>query len=205
MNVRNNIATLEEGTQLPRPRKGKAPAGSLEYGLITHLVLQQYGRDDRIDYDLLLSIPLTERIPALMTDFGKKRMHKLIVTLLREFCYAIPLPKTKKLNDTRISVCACDLMIAAGEDQLSLEDFILFFEGAKKGKFGPIKKALTHTLIINELLGAYRKARHDAYLRITERKEAELKALGPVERISPEPHPIKDLFEQSLIPLKKIS
>ncbi|HEX2532815.1 MAG TPA: hypothetical protein VHK69_03710, partial [Chitinophagaceae bacterium] len=194
MSVRSNLFPIEQPAPKQRPRRAPKRHASLEYGLITNLVLQQYQHGEDIDFDLLLSIPLAERIPALTGEFGKRRMHGLLVTILREFVQAVPLPRARKLNDTRISVCACDLMVTAHEDQLSMEDLILFFERAKRGLYGPIKKVLTHSLI-NELLARFRADRHAAYMKIKEARESELKTLGPVARTAADPAPIQDLFD----------
>lgn len=208
MNVKNNIALLEQQPLMPDLKKrGKRFTRSLEYELIANLVLQQYQNKDKVNYDLLLAIPLHERIPGLTTEYGYQRMYRLLVTIIREFSMAIPLPKSRKLNDTRVSVCACDLMLSAYEDQLSLEDVILFFERAKAGKYGSVKKALTHQLI-NQMLEVYRQERHEAYMAKKQVREAELKNAGPLERTSAEPTSIKNLFDDAGVPfnpLKKIS
>jgi hypothetical protein len=170
---------------------------SLEYEFMANLTVQQYQDKENVKFDLLLSIPLTERIPALIQEYGLRRMHRLVKTILQEFCYSIPLPRSRKLTDTRISVCACDLILAAYEDQLSLEDLILFFERAKDGRYGSLRKQLTHQLIM-EKLQQFRSARHQVYTRLREQKEAELKALGPVARTSPEPTAIAHLINPTL-------
>ncbi len=180
---------------------------SLEYEVIANLALQQYVKEDKADFELLLSIPLQERIPGLVAEYGLKRMHKLVKLILQEFCYSVALPKSKKLTETKTSVCACDLILAAEEDQLSLEDLIVFFELAKAGKYGKFKGMLTHYSIMQKL-EEFRQQRFDAYVRAKAQKEAEQKSLGPAERISPEPTAIKHLFDNSdgrIIPLKKIS
>jgi len=61
---------------------------------------------------------------------------------------------------------------------------------------------LTHYSIM-EKLELYRQERHEAYIKIQERREAAQKALGPSERTSPEPTAIKHLFD-GLNSLKKI-
>ena len=125
-------------------------------------------------------------------------MHKLFVTLLKEFSISIPLPKSKKLNDTRISVCACDLMISAEEEALSMEDLILFFERAKRGRCGPMKKYLTHQLI-KEKLEMYLLEREKAFKGITQQKNVEVKSLGTAERICSEPKQIGDIMKQASV------
>lgn len=207
MNVQNNNTILSPQSLLPDWRKkGKRFTRSLEYELMANLVLQQYQHKDQANYDLLLAIPLHERIPGLTSEYGYQRMYRLLATIIREFCMAIPLPKSKKLNDIRISVCACDILLSAHEDQLSLEDIILFFERARQGKYGPIKKALTHQLI-NQMLEVYRQERHEAYMQKKTAQEATFKTLGPSERTSSEPTSIKNLFDEAglpFTPLKKI-
>ena len=196
MNIRNNIIAFDDPQEKTTPSKRPAKiTHSLEYEIIANLVLQQYEKEEAVRFDLLYAISAEDRIPSLTSEYGKKRMYKLIVTLLREFCISIPLPKTKKLNDTRINVCACDLMISAEEEELSMEDLILFFERTKKGKYGPIKKFMTHQ-IIKEKLDMYLHERSNAFEKFAEEKNAKLKALGPVERTCDEPKQIGEILKQ---------
>jgi|SRR5215203_1912161 len=200
MNYNNNIISLDEAR-----KSRKRFTRSLEYELIANLALQQYSTDEGANFEALLSIPLSERIPALVNEYGLKRMHRLIKTILNEFCHSITLPKSKKLTETKTSVTACDLILVADEDQLSMEDVIVFFELAKNGKYGKFKTVLTHYTIM-EKLEQFRQQRYEAYVRIKEQKEAEVRLLGPTERISPQPTLIKQLFEDGkVIPFKKIS
>jgi hypothetical protein len=190
-------------TAAPAKRSNKKFTHSLEYEIIANLVLQQYEKEGTIQYDLLFSIAPSDRIPALTLEYGKKRMYRLIVTLLREFCISIPLPKSKKLNDTRINVCACDLMISAEEEGLSMEDLILFFERTKKGIYGPIKKFLTHQ-IIREKLDIYLAERGDALYKISEQKTVAVKKLGVAERSCEEPKQIGEILKgASVIEMNK--
>jgi hypothetical protein len=196
----NNIISIDKF------KRRKRYTRSLEYELIASLAVQQYADKNTPDFHALLSIPLSERIPGLLEEYGLKRMHRLIKTMLHEFCISINLPKSKKLTETKTSVLACDLMLIAGEDQLSLEDLIVFFELAKQGRHGKFKGLITHFSII-QMLEQYRQERYEAYINIKKQKEAEVRLLGPAERISPEPTSIKQLFEQEgkIIPFKKIS
>jgi len=88
---------------------------------------------------------------------------------------------------------------------ISMEDLIVFFELTKKGRYDKFKGLLTHYAIM-EKLEQFRQERYAAYVRIKEQKEAEVRLLGPQERISPEPTPIKKLFEDGkVIPFKMTS
>ena len=196
----NNVISLEEAK-----KSRKRFTRSLEYELIASLALQQYSTANGANFEALLSIPLSERIPSLICEYGLKRMHRLIKLVLIEFCYSVTLPKSKKLTETKIAAVACDLILVADEDQLSMEDLIVFFELAKNGKYGKFKSLLTHYAIM-EKLEQFRQKRYETYVHIKEQKEAEVRLLGPTERISPEPTPIKKLFEDGkVIPFKKIS
>ena len=196
----NNIISLDEAR-----KSRKRFTRSLEYELIASLTFQQYAKDDQANFEALLSIPLTERIPGLTNEYGLKRMHHLVKTILNEFCIAIALPKSKKLTETKTSVVACDLILAAEEDQLSMEDLIVFFELAKNGKYGKFRSLLTHYSIMKKL-EQYRQQRYEAYIKIKDQRQTEVRLLGPSERISPQPTPIKQLFEDGkIVSFKKIS
>jgi hypothetical protein len=193
MTHNNIIISLEEAK-----KSRKRFTRSLEYELIAGLAVKQYSTADEVNFEALLSIPLTERIPALTREYGLKRMHRLVKMMLIEFCYSVALPKSKTLTETKTSVVACDLILVADEDQFSMEDLVVFFELSKNGKYGKFKNLLTHYSIM-EKLEQYRQERYESYIRIKEKKEAEVRLLGPAERISPEPTPIKQLFEEAKV------
>ena len=187
-----------------RPAEGKTPRkrfsplniNTLEYGIIANLVVQNYQQEGNVKFDTLLSIPLSERIPGLVESYGKKTVHRLLVMILQEFNNKLALPKAKKLTATRISVTACELMLTAYEDQLSLEDVILFLQRTKAGLYGPIKNLVLASVLFDKF-EMYRQARHDVYLKFKEARDAERKALGATPRSSSEPTAIGDLLQQS--------
>ena len=198
--MENKVITLDH------KKSRKRFVRSLEYELIASLAFQQFVKEGAPDYEALLALPLQDRIPGLTGEYGIKRMHRLVKTILQEFCHAVPLPKSKKLTETRISVCACDLILTASEDQLGLEDLIVFFELAKKGRWGQFKGMLTHYSIM-ERLEQYRQERHEACKRIRAAQQAAREEVTIVERIAPEPTAIKNLFDQvnaKIVPFKKI-
>lgn len=184
----------------PKPkRQPKAYVNTLEYDLITSLVHQQYTKDGEIRYDLLQAIALEDRIPALMTDFGVKRMHHMLLMMVRAFCFSLPITKAKKLTDTKMSAVACDLMVAAQEDSLALEDVILFFHAARQGKYGPIRSLAYHYQFMS-LFEQYRKAKRTALQQLHGEQEAALKVvLNNEARIAPDPTPIGDLLPGATI------
>jgi hypothetical protein len=84
MDYNNNVISLDAAK-----KSRKRFTRSLEYELIASLALQQYSTANGANFEALLSIPLTERIPGLISEYGLKRMHRLIKTILTEICYAI--------------------------------------------------------------------------------------------------------------------
>jgi hypothetical protein len=179
------------------PKKIYRPnINTLEYGIISNLVVQQYGANGDVNWNALLSIPLTERIPGLIHSYGKKTMHKLLVMILKEFTAALPLTKIKKMTDTRIAIAACEIMLTAWEDQLSLEDLILFLQKAKGGHYGAIKN-MSHPVQLLNLMEGYRQARHETYQQMKDAQHAAHKALGDEERTAQNPTSLNDLLHQS--------
>ena len=182
----------------PRKRFSPLNLNTLEYGIIANLVEQQYQQDNIVKYDALLSIPLSERIPGLIESYGKKTVYRLLVMMLKEFNSKLLLPKAKKLTDTKVSVAACELMLLSYEDQLSLEDVILFLQRAKAGRYGAIKKLVLPSVLFDKL-EMYRQARHEVFMKIKAEREAAFKAMGAAPRSSSEPTHIGDLLQQAFI------
>lgn len=179
-------------------RSNRLFTSTVEYTMIANLVSQQYQKDNVVRYDALLAIPFEDRIPGLIQKFGNKTMHKLLVMILREFIATLGFPRYKQPTDTQVSVLACEIMLSSYEDYLGLEDVILFLQRAKAGHYGAIK-TLINTTAIMQLLERYRQARHQAYLKLKEQREAELKQSGPMVRIAPEPTQLNDLFQQGVV------
>jgi hypothetical protein len=193
-----NTLRAVKPAKAPRKRFSPFNLNTLEYGIIANLVVQNYQQDGTVKYDALLSIPLSERIPGLIETYGKKTMHRLLLMILTQFNGQLPLPRAKKLTDTKLSVAACELMLTAYEDQLSMEDVILFLQRAKAGLYGPIKNLVLTSVLLNKF-ELYRQARHDVFQKLKEARDAEFKNLGAVPRSSSEPTAIGDLLQQSFI------
>ncbi|GAA4748867.1 DUF6633 family protein [Flavisolibacter ginsenosidimutans] len=194
MNSVNNVVTMEpQGPVVSVPRKRFVR--SLEYEIIANLAKNQYTNGEEVLFERLLSIPLAERVPGLINDYGLQRAHRLIKMLLQEFCYGIPLPKSAKLSDTKIAACACDLILASYEDQLSLEDLVVFLEKAKEGKYGKFKGVVTHFGIMQKL-EQYRNDRSETYFALKEEQERKRKEENEIPRIG-EVRSIGEIMQQA--------
>ena len=178
----NNIVAMEPQAPVMNQAPRKRFVRSLEYEIIANLAKNQYTNGNEVLFERLLSIPLAERIPGFINDYGLQRTHRLVKMVLQEFCYAIPLPKSAKLSDTKIAACACDIILAAYEDQLSPEDIVVFLERAKENKYGKFKGMVTHFSVMQKL-EQYRAGRSAAYQALKAAQEVELKKMNDIPRI----------------------
>lgn len=81
----------------------------------------------------------------------------------------------------QIVECAHDMVMTTEEDQLSIEDYVLFFKGAKEGKYGKILDRMDQQTVF-AMLEEYRQERHRQFVRIKEEKETAYKSQGSTER-----------------------
>jgi len=166
--------------------------------MIANLVLHQYQKGANVQFEALLSIPLDDRIPGLVEKYGKSTMYQLLMMVLKEFVAALLLPVYKKPTETNLSYAACDIMLSADDDFLSLEDVILFLQRVNAGIYGKIKTLVTtHALL--QMLEQYRQERHTAYQNLRTASEENMKKTGPVVRIAKEPTAINDLLQQGVL------
>ncbi len=200
MNYRTGSGTAQpvKAKELKKRTSSRLFTSTVEYTMIANLVLQQYQKGANIQFDALLAIHMEDRIPGLIKKYGYKTMHQLLMMVLTEFIATLPIPVYKRPTETRVSVAACEIMLSAEEDFLSLEDVILFLQRAKGGFYGPMKSLVT-TQVIIKMLDEYRQHRHQAYQELKTENEARLKTLGPVVRIAKEPTSINDLFQTGLV------
>ena len=80
MEIRNNIIPFSPSEEDSKKIKkiNRRFTHSLEYEVIANLVLQQYEKNDEVNFDRLWAIQPSDRIPALVTEYGNKRMYHLI-------------------------------------------------------------------------------------------------------------------------------
>jgi hypothetical protein len=202
INYKNSPAPSAEAkakaTDKPKRQSSRIFTSTVEYSLIANLVLQQYQQGHEVLWDKVLSLPVEDRIPGLMERYGKKTMHKLLLMMLKEFVATLNLAAYKRPTDTRVSVAVCEIMLTAHEDFLGIEDVILFLQRARAGYYGPIKTLVNMSLLLIQL-DRYRQERHEAYVKLKDKQEAEYKQLGPVQRTAPQPTLIGDLFNQGVV------
>ena len=155
-----------------------------------NLILRQYKDNGRINFPMVLSIPVTERIPMLAKqDF--KRINMLVIGALTLAMESLNLKFP--MNALQIVDLSEAIIDTAGEDNLSLEDLMLFLQNLTRGKYNPLYESMDVPKFMGKF-EIYREERHQAMVQYRENKHLEYKALGdPSRTTTPE-----TAFEQHL-------
>jgi len=146
-----------------------------------------------VKFESLLTIPVKDRLPGLIDQYGKETIHGLLIVLLTDFANSFNL--IRPMTADQIVMCAFEMIDTSYEDYLSIEDFALFFQGAKSAKYGKILDRMDQQTIF-ELFENYRQQRHEKYLQKKEEKESNFKRIGGGIRSSDEKG-LKELLHEA--------
>ena len=142
-------------------------------------MVKHYTEYNKPKFNELLKVP--ERIPDVIKSVGVNETAKLIGVELTKFVQSYTV--VRPMNEDQIAECSYALISTSDEDRLSLQDLIIFFEGAKQGKYGRVLDHIDQHVIF-EMLEQYREERHRQFLNIKNELNAQYKGLGPTDRIS---------------------
>lgn len=151
-----------------------------------HAISREYIQGGHVAFDKVLSLSLHARIPNLTHVYGYEAIHKIVAVLLKSFNDSLNL--IRPMTDEQLFDCSEALVMTTEEDQLSIEDYVLFFKGAKEGKYGKILDRLDQQTVFS-MLEEYRQERHRQFVRIKEEKHTALTSQGSTERTN-NPDPI---------------
>jgi hypothetical protein len=136
----------------------------------------------KVRYDKTLQIPSSERITALTrADDGYKQVYTVLVVNL-QLAFA-NLNLKRGVNDDQLLELADMIIEEANEDNLSMEDVLLFLQQLVTGKAGKIYDRLDIPAFF-ELFEGYRQERHLALQYIQYETDCHYKALGDTTRSS---------------------
>jgi hypothetical protein len=132
------------------------------------------------NYPALLSIPPSERLPAMALQNPK--LADMIVTAgltmaLESMNFVRP------MNEAQVMDLSMMVIETASEDNLALEDLILFLQNLVRGHYGSNYESMD----IPKFMGKfeeYRQERHQSMMRIKEERDAQFKALPVNDRYS---------------------
>lgn len=141
-------------------------------------ILKQYKfKNGEANFPALFSVPSEERLPALYRNDFLKATGLVVAALVLAF---EKMSFKKKIDGVLVNNIAEEILDTCEEDNLSMEDLLLFLQGMVRGKYGNIE-----TLTISRFMGLledYREARHLAILDTRENMHLEFKGLGNADK-----------------------
>lgn len=152
-------------------------------------IIHEYKENGVVAMDKVLAIPPESRIPELVKSIGYKEIHALISARLTEFVNSYNV--IRPMTGSQCVSCAAAIIDSSNEDQLALEDLLLFFDGAQRGLYGRVLDHLDQHVIF-ELFEVYRQQRHDAHMDIKDQREAQFKAGNNNNRSIDDTNDLKD-------------
>jgi len=138
--------------------------------------LANYKERGAVVYEKVMQIPVSQRIPALVeTKEGRTGVLVALVASLKSAFDNLNLDK--KLNEEQVVDLADKIIDQSFEDNLSIQDVLLFLEQFLTGQTGKLFNRLDMPTFF-EKFEMYRQKRHEEILRIREEQHANYKALG---------------------------
>ena len=128
-------------------------------------------------------IPVSERLPALAKIYGNDKIAGVlsiaITNALNNFNLRVG------MNSEQIANLAYELINESEQDQLAIQDILLFLDGLPKFKYGKVYDRMDMPTFF-EMLEKYREERHLAFINGKEEAHAQFKAMGDSNRTSQE-------------------
>lgn len=144
--------------------------------------LRLFKENGAIRYDRTLQIPSSERITALTRgDEGYNQVYTVLVVNLQQAFTNLNLKRG--FNEDQLLELADLIIEESREDNLALEDVLLFLQQLVTGKAGKIYDRLDIPAFF-ELFEGYRQERHLALQYIQYETDCHYKALGDTTRTS---------------------
>lgn len=148
-----------------------------------HNVLEVYREKGAINYKKSLQIPFDQRIPALVRqENGRQRV---VAALSASILSAFGNIEKAKMTADQILDLADGIIDSAHEDDLSIEDVLLFLKELIMGKFGKITDKLDMPMFF-ELFEKYRTKRYQTLEAIRYEEHLNSKNAGHAPRSSSE-------------------
>ena len=138
--------------------------------------LSKFKERGAIVFSKVFEISLDDRIPALSkTEDGKYQVLVAITASLKSMFSNINL--RVGLNEDQLIEIAELIIDQSNEDNLALEDFLLFGQKFLVGEYGKIYDRMDVPTFF-EFFEKYRQARHESILAIREEEHAQFKSMG---------------------------
>lgn len=144
------------------------------------IILKQYKLPNgSANFPALFYVPTSERLPAMAKrDFDSTL--KLIIGAVAMALKSMGIKRS--LNEFQILTLAEEIIDTSDEDNLSLEDLVLFLQYLSRGKYGNIDD-LSIPRFFN-LFEIYRQERHSTRLNMLENEHLQYKGMGDTNRMT---------------------
>ena len=140
-----------------------------------------------VQYSKTLLIPQTERIPALVEPAGGR--FQVVTALCASLKSAFDnLNLRVTVNESQVLEIADAIIDESYEDNLALEDVLLFLGQLITGKLGKLYDRLDMPTFF-ELFEVYRQERHKSLMNIKHEQDRQFQSLGDANRWSDNPDP----------------
>ena len=130
---------------------------------------------------VMQSIPKDQRLPQIAKLYGTDKiatvLGKQITKTLMNFNLRVG------MNTEQIYDLALAIIETAEEDNLAVEDIMLFLDGLPKFKYGKVYDRMDMPTFF-EMLEVYREQRHQAFVNAREEQHAQFKSMGDTNRMS---------------------
>lgn len=130
---------------------------------------------------VMQNIPKDQRLPQIAKIYGTDKiatvLGKQITKTLGNFNLRV------SMNPEQIYDLSLALIETAEEDNLAVEDIMLFLDGLPKFKYGKVYDRMDMPTFF-EMLEIYREQRHQAFINAKEESHAQFKAMGDSNRSS---------------------
>ena len=130
---------------------------------------------------VMQNIPKEERLSQIAKMYGNDKiatvLGKQITKTLMNFNLRVG------MNSEQIYDLSLAIIETAEEDNLAIEDIMLFLDGLPKFKYGKVYDRMDMPTFF-EMFEVYREQRHQAFVRIMEERDAQYKSYGDSNRSS---------------------
>ena len=126
-------------------------------------------------------VPVSERLPALVKMYGNDKIAGIlslsITSALNNFNLRVA------MTPDQIANLSYAILDEAEQDQLAIQDVLLFLDGMVKYKYGKVYDRMDMPTFF-EMLEKYREERHLAFMNGKDEAHAQFKAMGDSNRTS---------------------
>lgn len=153
-----------------------------------------------INFGELIKMPIPNRIPSL----SQVDMRGTVTSIAVAITIAMESMNLKRpMTATQIVDLAETIIDSAAEDQISIEDVLIFFQKLTRGEYGLLYESLDIQKVMH-LFGKFRDERWEEGVRIRDAKDIEYKNLGDSERQGRKMTALDEHLSQFTIKLQSI-